>query len=157
MSERAVRGWSRDQTGQVIAAVAAADSHTRVVVVVVGAVDSHILIVALGNQYIVLACGVVGSLWLGYPLGRAADRTRRVDNWQTDTMPAPVGGIAAAAVAGHTAGCIRWDLCLRNRSTAAAAAAVAASQRSIAVTREREEAIRHLGLGSEKRRWLCDL
>ena len=67
MSERADQGWRRDQTGQVIAAAAAADSHSQVVVVVVvvvGAVGSHILIVALGNQYIALACVVVaGSLW----------------------------------------------------------------------------------------------
>lgn len=156
MSERADQGWRRDQTGQVIAAAAAADSHSQVVVVVVvGAVGSHILIVVLGNQYIALACVVVvGSLWQGYPLGRAADQTR-ADSWQMDTMPAaPVGSIAvAAAVAGHTAGCIRWDLGLRNRSTAAAAA----SQQSIGVMRELEEEIQHLSLGSEKRRWQCDL
>lgn len=159
MSERADQGWRRDQTGQVIAAVAAADSHSQVVVVVVvvGAVGSHILIVVLGNQYIALACvAVVGSLWQGYPLGRAAGQTR-ADSWQMDTMPAaPVGSIAvavAAAVAGHTAGCIRWDLGLRNRSTAAAAA----SQQSIGVMRELEEEIQHLSLGSEKRRWQCDL
>ena len=157
MSERADQGWRRDQTGQVIAAVAAADSHSQVVVVVVGAVGSHILIVVLGNQYIALACVVVvGSLWQGYPLGRAADQTR-ADSWQMDTMPAaPVGSIAvavAAAVAEYTAGCIRWDLGLRNRSTAAAVA----SQQSIGVMRELEEEIQHLSLGSEKRRLQCDL
>lgn len=118
MSERvAVQGWRRDQTGQVIAVVAvaaaaAADNHSRFVV---GAVDSHILIVALGNQYTALACGVVvGSLWKGYPPGGAVGRTR-LDSWQMDMMPVPVGGtavaVAAAAVAiaaaGRTAGCIR--------------------------------------------------
>lgn len=155
MSERAAdQGWRRDQTGQVIAAVAVADSHSRVVVATVG---SHILTVALGNQYIVLACVVVGSLWQGYPLGGAAGR-KRADSWQTDTMPvvAPVGSIVAAVaagVAGRTAGRIRWDLGLRNRSTAA----VAASQQSIGVMRELEVVIQHLSLGSEKRRLQCDL
>lgn len=171
--ERAVRGWSKDQTGRAAAVAgagaAAADSHSRFV----GAVDSHILIVALGNQYIVLVLvlvgGVVGSLWRGYPLGRIAGRTRRFDNWQVGTMPAPVSGMvvagavvagaAAIVVAGRTAGCIRWDLHLRNRSTDAAVvvAAAAASQRSIGETTDQEEEIQHLCLGNGKRRWRCDL
>jgi len=156
-SERAVRGWSRDQTERATAAVVAADRHRRIV----GVVGNRILmIVALGNQCIVLACGIVGSLW---GIGRrAADRTRRVDNWQTGTVPASVSGTVAAAivvVAGRIVECIRWDLYLRNRSTvAAAAAAVAvASQRSIVVRKDQEEEIRHLCLGSEKRHCRCDL
>lgn len=160
-SERVVRGWRTDQIGQAIAAAAAVDSHSRFV----GAVDNHSLfVVALGNQYIVLlalACGVVvGSPWQGY---WAAGQTRRFDSRQASTMPAPVRGTAAAAVAaivvaGRTAGCIQWDLFLRNQCTAAVAAAVvaAASQRSIAGTMYLEK-MRHLDLEIEKRRWRCGL
>lgn len=84
-------------------------------------------------------------------------------------MPAPVSGMvvagavvagaAAIVVAGRTAGCIRWDLHLRNRSTDAAVvvAAAAASQRSIGETTDQEEEIQHLCLGSGKRHWRCDL
>ena len=164
-SERAGRGWSRDQTGRAIAAaVVAADRNSRFV----GAVGNYILIVAWGNQYIGLAHRVVGIPWQGYPL--AAGGTARFDSWQTDTTPVSVNGTAAAAAAAVVAaivaaGCIaesiRWDLYLQNRSTVAvvvvaAAAAAVASQRSIVMMKEREE-IRHLCLGSEKRRWRCDL
>lgn len=158
-SEKAARGWSRDQTGRAtaVAVVVGADSHS----LFVEAVDNRILIVALDNQYIVPACGFVGSLRRGYPPGRrAAGRTRRVDNRQAGTAPEPVAGTVAAAAAaivaaGRIVECTRWDLCLRNWRVAVAAAV--ASQRSIAGTRDLEEGIQHLCLESEKRRWRCDL
>jgi len=68
---------------------------------------------------------------------------------------AVVAAAVAIVTAGCTVECIQWDLRLRNQLVVAAVAVVEANQGSIAGTEEEE--IRHLCLGSEKRRWRSDL